>query len=252
MMGEGQSSHFSLVSKRIAAGMVDLSIELLGGALGSYFGAFVAALASTLGTSTPEEVQSSIWSGLGFGFAFWLLSVSFVNRVLIQGISRASLGKKIFGLEIVSSTSKYTWSLMIQRWLLSDISFAFFGAGYWFMAANREVRTLHDIILGTDVVEVLDHKAISVEYRESRALDPSLSLASRILVLRNDHAERPMAEVIQLPVHSTAETVQPGHASQSVNLDSPNAKVLANGSLAEVIELNFGEEFEVSDKKKAA
>lgn len=237
MMGEGQFSHFQLVSKRVAAGLVDLSIEFMGGALGSYFGAFLAALASTLGEHTAEEMQESIWNGLGFGFAFWMLSVSFVNRVLIQGISRASIGKKIFGIEVVSIASSYTWGLVLRRWLLSEVSFVFMGAGYWFMAANKEVRTLHDMILGTDVVEVLDHKAISVEYRDTRPLEQSASLASKIIILNQDHAERPMASFIQLNTR-THERAEP--------------TVLAGGSLAEVIELNPSENSEVNEDKKRA
>lgn len=227
MLGESKFSHFPLISKRAAAAMIDFSLEIFGGLLGSYFGALLAALATSFGDSTAEQVHENIWNGLGFGFAFWFLAISFVNRVLIQGLSRATLGKKIFNIELVSISGVYDWKLVTSRWLLSQASFIFFGVGYWFMAANKELRSLHDIVLGTDVVEVLDHQAFTIEYQQDEMLQPSQALSSKVIILNQGHDERPTASVIQLS----------------------SIRELKHGSLAEVIELNPEQD---QDEKKVA
>jgi uncharacterized RDD family membrane protein YckC len=139
--------------RRIGSSIVDGALEFTGGLLGSYLGAMVAALVTVMHEdSAAETMQSSMRSGFGVGFAFWALSISFLNRVLIQGISRASIGKKLFRLELVSARDPLTWGRVVGRWLLSVGSLVVFGAGYWFALLNRERRTLHDLVAGTDVV----------------------------------------------------------------------------------------------------
>ncbi len=139
--------------RRIGSSLVDGALELTGGLLGSYLGAMVAALVTVMHEeAAAETMQSSMKSGFGIGFAFWALSISFLNRVLIQGISRASIGKKLFHLELVSARDSMTWGRVTGRWVLSVGSLVVLGAGYWFMLLNRERRTLHDLVAGTDVV----------------------------------------------------------------------------------------------------
>ncbi|NDF16212.1 RDD family protein [bacterium] len=150
--------------RRFGAGLLDGALELTGGILGSYFGAMVAALVTvTTPGLQPEVMQSSMKSGLGIGFAFWSLSISFLNRVMIQGISRSSIGKKAFKLELIASGEPLTWPKMIFRWILSIGSFASFGAGYWFVWFNAERRTLHDLVAGTDVVTEFEEGATVIE-----------------------------------------------------------------------------------------
>ena len=140
--------------RRTGAGAVDFTIELAGGLLGSYFGALLAAFATMLRPGIePEAMQHSIWSGFGFGFAFWVLAISFLNRVLIQGISRASIGKKIFQLELVSTGEPLSWRQMSIRWALSLGSAAALGAGYAYAFFNVEGKTLHDLVAGTKVLK---------------------------------------------------------------------------------------------------
>jgi len=185
--------------RKFGAGLVDGSIELIGGFLGSYFGAMVAALVTVASPNLqPELMQSSMKSGFGIGFAFWAISISFVNRVLIQGISRSSIGKKVFHLELVSPAEDLSWSRMMYRWVLSIGSMAFFGAGYWYMLFNEEGRSFHDLVAGTEVVPALEDAGISVEYREPA--DTAAEIRER-MVFSNSQAERPMATVIELQRH---------------------------------------------------
>jgi hypothetical protein len=199
-----------LVVRRIAAGIVDGMIEVVGGLLGSYFGVMVAALLVAMQNEPPEELQRSMWSGMGFGFVFWALSISFLNRVLIQGLSRSSIGKKLFKLEVISTDSSLTWTTMMTRWVMSYGSLVIGGLGYTYMFFNREMRAFHDSITQTDVVPVYSGISMSVEYRESLPMQVPISLHgfSPLTILVQPNAERPTAliypnNVIALPTRET-------------------------------------------------
>jgi len=68
------------VKRAIAAG-IDFGIEVAAGFLGGYFGAMVAALVIVLYDVSPMATQKAIWSGMGFGFLFWSMAASLLNRV---------------------------------------------------------------------------------------------------------------------------------------------------------------------------
>jgi hypothetical protein len=229
----------SLVARRLAAAATDWTIEVGGGLLGSYFGVMVAALIVAMKNEPAEELQHSMWSGMGFGFVFWSLSIGFINRVLIQGLSRASLGKKLFKLELISSGQPLTWTTVMNRWVMSYVSIAAGGLGYAYLFFNKEARTFHDVVVHTDVVPQFAGSHMTMEYREEMTPVTPLSMQalSRVLVLSNTQAERPMATVIQLPVREVSEI--------------PAAKVVgsdAGTSVAELIELHP----KTKDEKKAA
>ena len=233
--------HPGLLARRIAAGLIDFSLEIGSGLLGSYFGAMLAALVVAIKDQSPEIMQASIWNGFGFGFVFWSLSISFLNRGLIQGLSRSSIGKKIFKLELISCDQPLTWGVVTRRWVLSILS-TVGGLGYSVMFFNRDGRALHDFLTKTDVVPIFEGRNMSVEpdereIPEVQVLSPSFSeqFASRMLVLAQSHAERPMvAPVIQLPVA--------GRVVAQVNSLPESAPPSPLGSLAEVIQLRPSEQ----------
>jgi predicted HicB family RNase H-like nuclease len=198
-MGVGQG----YLSKKIAAGILDSGIEIFGGLLGSYFGLMLAALMTAMDpNAAPEALRGSMFSGLGFGFAFWAVAISFLNRVLIQGISRASIGKKVFGLELISTGNPITWQTIIRRWVLSIGSYAVFGAGYFYVLFDEEQRTFHDRVLELDIVPQFKGASMQVEYREEvRSMDE----IRQMMILSNVETERQMAKVIQLPVKTKAD-----------------------------------------------
>jgi len=184
--------------RKIGASLVDGIIEFSGGMLGSYFGAMVAALVTVMNQNAdPELMQRSMKSGFGLGFIFWALAISFINRVLIQGISRASIGKKLFKLELISGSAPLTWSRVVSRWVLSIGSLATFGAGYAFAIFNSERKTLHDVLMDTDVVPEFNSSSINLEVMN---LDPRSEEALQMMIISNAQAERPTATVIRLPV----------------------------------------------------
>ena len=187
------------MTRRLGAAVLDGSIELAGGLMGSYFGALVAALVVAMRDGPAEQMQSSIWSGFGFGFVFWTLSISFLNRVLIQGLSRASLGKKVFKLEMIATEGSLTWTTVMKRWVVSFASLSFGGLGYAWMLVDREGRGLHDLIAHTDIIPAYEGTSMSVEHRDEEA-PMTFAQITQMLVLSNSQAERPMATVIQLPV----------------------------------------------------
>ncbi|MBS1959488.1 MAG: RDD family protein [Bdellovibrionales bacterium] len=198
--------HKSVYIRRFGAGIIDGMIEVAGGLLGSYFGAMVAALVVALKNESPTAMQSSIWNGVGFGFVFWMFSISFLNRVLIQGVSRASIGKKVFDIELVSAVGPLTWGSVIKRWLLGYVSLFACGAGFIYSLFNKEGHTFHDVITGTDVIPVFKSATMEMEHVESLVGEPRVPNMARItslsFVLSNVQSERPESNVIQLPVKS--------------------------------------------------
>ncbi len=189
--------------RRSASSAVDFTLELWGGLLGSYFGAMVAALVTAMKASAPEQMEQSVRSGFGLGFAFWALSISLVNRVLIQGVSRASIGKKLFKLELISTGEPITWTTMLKRWVVSVGSVSIGGFGYWVAFFNEEKKTLHDLIAGTDVVPMFESTSVSMEYsQESRSFEEIREL----LVPQSAAVSEPvfaLAEVVPFPVRTS-------------------------------------------------
>lgn len=241
MTGAGKKLDISLMFRRAGSSIVDGAIELSGGLLGSYFGVMVAALLVAVQNEPAEQLQHSMWNGMGFGFVFWSLSISFINRVLIQGLSRASLGKKLFKLELISSGQPLTWNTMMTRWVMSYASIAMGGLGYAYLFFNRDARAFHDVIAQTDVVPAYAGINMTVEYsEESHAIPMTMQVASRILILSNTTAERPMAEVIQLPVRTALPEVTIAAVLEKTGT--------GDGSIADVIELHPKDE---ADKKAA-
>ena len=116
----------NLYLRRFVAGVVDFGIEMGGALLGGYFGAMMGALLIVIRHVSPEATQKAIWTGMVFGFVFWGAAASWMNRVLVQGMSRASVGKKLMDLEIVSTGNPITWEVMMKRWIsigfVGDIS----------------------------------------------------------------------------------------------------------------------------------
>ena len=103
--------------KRTLAEAIDFSIAFGSGLLGGYFGAMTAALVIVLQDVSPTVTQKAIWTGMTFGFLFWSIAVSWVNRVLVQGFSRASIGKKMMELELISTGAPISWRLMLKHWI---------------------------------------------------------------------------------------------------------------------------------------
>lgn len=115
--------HFitNMYLRRFIAWAIDLGIELGGGILGGYFGAMMAALVIVLHEVSPAATQAAIWTGMSFGFLFWGLAVSWVNRVLVQGMSRATFGKKFMNLEIISTGAPINWETMMKHWISASL-----------------------------------------------------------------------------------------------------------------------------------
>lgn len=121
-MSHGISLPESLWVRRWIAAGVDVLVEMICGVMGGYFGAMLAALTMVLHEVSPQMVQRSIWTGMISGFFFWALSASWINRVIIQGFSRSSIGKKIMELEIVSFGAPISWKVMMRYWLTVSLS----------------------------------------------------------------------------------------------------------------------------------
>jgi hypothetical protein len=220
----------NLLVRRTASGIVDWAIEFCGGLMGSYFGALLAALVMAMKDGPAEQMQTSIWNGFGFGFVFWTLSISMINRVLIQGLSRASIGKKLFHLELISTSGPLSWTKVLKRWVLSYASFVSAGAGYVYALFDQEGRTFHDFVAQTDIVPIYEGKTMSVEYRDEMV--PTIQQIRQLMVLSNPQAERPTGTIIQLPVR---EQLSATGSDGAKNL--PKVYVNESVAIAKVIEM---------------
>jgi hypothetical protein len=107
--------------KRAVAAGIDFFIEVSGGFLGAYFGAMIAALVIAWNEMGADASQKTVWAGMTVGFLFWGLTVSWFNRVLIQGVSRSTIGKKFMQLEIVSFGAPIDFRVMMIHWLTAGI-----------------------------------------------------------------------------------------------------------------------------------
>jgi len=134
--------------RKFLASTTDYFLEFAGGFLGAYFGALIAALWTTLHEPSSDMIAFAVRSGVGFGFLFWFTAISFMNRVVYQGITRASIGKELFGLEIVKVRGQFTWPSLIQRWVFGYASFTFFGIGYVYAIFSKSKSSLHDDLCG--------------------------------------------------------------------------------------------------------
>ena len=141
--------------KRFLAMTIDFFIEIMGGVLGGYFGAMMAALVIVLNDVSPSATQKAIWTGMVFGFIFWGLSVSWVNRVLIQGFSRSTIGKKLMDLEIVSMGAPMSWKSMMKNWL----GFTALGGIKVVSSLDRsEAAQIHSILEKSKIAQDADDK----------------------------------------------------------------------------------------------
>jgi hypothetical protein len=143
--------------KRAIASGIDFSIELAAGLLGGYFGAMVAALVIVLHRVSPAATQKAIWGGMGFGFLFWLVTASWVNRVLIQGMSRATIGKRMMNLEIVSNGPAISWTVMMRHWISGSL-----------MGEVKVVMADESSVMAT-VVQLQPKKPAQTETEEKKA-----------------------------------------------------------------------------------
>lgn len=239
----------TVLIRRLGAGMIDGMIEISGGLLGSYFGAMVAALVIALKDESPGHMQASIWNGVGFGFVFWMFSISFLNRVLIQGVSRASIGKRVFRIELVSAVGPLTWGTVTKRWLLSYISLFSGGVGFLYALFDKQGHTVHDFLTGTDVIPVFHSATMEMEHLEQLVGEPRVPNMARIVsmsfVLSNVQSERPESNVIYLPLGAP----QPDAAPTLVAAPPPGAIVAEEQSEGAQV-LAFPSV--AGDKKKAA
>ena len=237
-------AHKGVFARRLASAAVDWSIEFGGGILGSYFGAMMAALFIALKNEPAESMQVSMWNGLGFGFVFWGISVSFINRVMIQGLSRSSIGKKVFKLELISSGEPLTWTTILKRWVLSYVSFASAGMGYFYALIEEDGKTFHDLFSHTDVVSSFKSRTMTFEYRDEEVVPPVLATQEmgKIIVLSHAGSERPSATIIHLPVRTEPVPMYQSNPTEG----APGAGV----TLADVIEL--APAAEKANQKKAA
>jgi uncharacterized RDD family membrane protein YckC len=192
------NSATAILFRRTCANLIDTTLEISGGLLGSYFGMLVAALLASINEGPAQQMQHSMLSGFGFGLVVWTLSVSFLNRVLIQGLSRASIGKKIANLELISTEHALSWKTIFARWIMGLGSVALMGIGYWSAFFEKDGRTLHDLAARTDVVPIYKGRSLSVEYREAEVIPFPTHASHRRNAAVKITNTKTLAEVIEM------------------------------------------------------
>ncbi|AEG31321.1 RDD family protein [Thiomicrospira cyclica] len=91
-------------------------------------------------------------------FAVLLLYTSIMN----SSNHKATLGKKIFGLQVVDSNNeRISYFIAMQRFFSEIISIIFLGAGYFMIAFSQKKQGLHDKISETFVIYSVHKKKIN-------------------------------------------------------------------------------------------
>lgn len=91
--------------------------------------------------------------GLLPGLVLWGASAWFLNTGILQGITGASFGKSLLGLEVVKSDgAPIGIGTSLLRGLYALIGALPLGAGYFLCLASREGLSAHDRLTGTVVI----------------------------------------------------------------------------------------------------
>ncbi len=142
--------------RRLAAALVDLTIVTL-------VAAGVAALAAVaLGAELPTAKEFGadfVMAGLldrnpmVAGALGLLFGMSALYQVYLGGILGQTLGKRLFGLRLISSQGKAPGPLIAcARFVAMTLSLGIAGLGFLWCIFDRERRALHDHLSSTYVI----------------------------------------------------------------------------------------------------
>jgi len=142
--------------RRSAAALVDLVLVTFASA----GVAAVAALALGVQLPTAKEFGADfVMAGLldrnpmVAGALGLLLGMSALYQVYLGGILGQTLGKRLFGLRVISSRGRAPGPLIAcLRFVAMTLSLAIAGLGFLWCLFDRERRALHDHLSGTYVI----------------------------------------------------------------------------------------------------
>jgi uncharacterized RDD family membrane protein YckC len=142
--------------RRGAAALVDFLLVTLGCA------AVAALTALVLGTPLPTAKEFGadfVMAGLldrnplVAGALGLLVGVSALYQVYLGGVVGQTLGKRLFGLRVISSQGRAPGPLVACiRFVAMALSLAIAGLGFLWCIFDRERRALHDHLSGTYVI----------------------------------------------------------------------------------------------------
>lgn len=134
---------------RLVAYIFDNIFIFIGASILTLMAAFGAGLGGILKGMDPEEMEEiaavfSMVIGIIFGPAYF---------TFFTGLEGQTLGKRIMGLRVVSTTGeRIGYGRALLRYLGYYISFIPFGLGFIMIGISKRKRGFHDIIAGTYVI----------------------------------------------------------------------------------------------------
>jgi uncharacterized RDD family membrane protein YckC len=142
--------------RRLAAALVDLALV----ALMSAGVALIAALVLGVHLPTAKELGPDfVMAGLldrnpmVAGALGLLFGMSALYQTYLGGILGQTVGKRLFGLRVISSQGRSPGPLLAcLRFLTMALSLALAGLGFLWCLFDRERRALHDHLSGTYVI----------------------------------------------------------------------------------------------------
>jgi uncharacterized RDD family membrane protein YckC len=142
--------------RRLAAALVDLVLVTLVSAGVALVAALVLGVhlptAKDLG---PDFVMAGLLdrNPMVAGALGLLLGISALYQIYLGGILGQTLGKRLFGLRVISSQGRPPGPLLAcLRFVTMALSLALAGLGFLWCLFDRERRALHDHLSGTYVI----------------------------------------------------------------------------------------------------
>jgi len=162
----------AVVGRRIVAFVIDALIA------SAISGAAIAAMRSQTYSNAPNDGCALLRQARGFsgtcfqlgshvytwngGRFFWMyvfwIGISFLNWVILQGLTGATVGKFVVGLRVINQQGEIAGiGRSFLRWLLLVVDYvACFLIGLISVSVTRPHRRVGDMVAGTDVVATAD------------------------------------------------------------------------------------------------
>jgi uncharacterized RDD family membrane protein YckC len=144
---------FGTAWARFGGHVVDSVLMTCASYSGTFFGAFVATLMA--GGAAPKEAAEKVMAqGAMVGWLFWSLAFGILNYVALQGLTGASVGKRVAGLRVVRDDGRELGmglaALRLVSYMASSLPFYL---GYLAIFWSDRRQCWHDSLCGTVVVK---------------------------------------------------------------------------------------------------
>jgi len=160
------------VALRVIAGAVDLVVLFLSQFLGAYVTGVIVAVAMTLEGASEIVVYQHSSQAMFVGWVFWAGLMWVSNYIFLQGLTGATIGKKICQLQVVNENGSPIGVVKsLMRSLFYVVSFIPFLYGFFAIFWNQKSQAWHDLICKTVVLHQDENNKQSQNLEAVESLD---------------------------------------------------------------------------------